>query len=113
MHIDTTYRRAFNIEPNMCWECYSCVKACPQNAIDVRGGRRPLNAITPTPTDAPAGSAAKIAALRRRAERGEELFHPADSPRMIPPRTHVWRMYEPPRVTIVTSGGQTMKGYRA
>ena len=21
----------------MCWECYSCVKACPQNAIDVRG----------------------------------------------------------------------------
>ena len=37
MHIDTTYRRAFNIEPNMCWECYSCVKACPQNAIDCRG----------------------------------------------------------------------------
>jgi adenylylsulfate reductase subunit B len=37
MHIDTTYRRAFNIEPNMCWECYACVKACPQNAIDVRG----------------------------------------------------------------------------
>jgi adenylylsulfate reductase subunit B len=21
----------------MCWECYSCVKACPQNAIDARG----------------------------------------------------------------------------
>ncbi len=21
----------------MCWECYSCVKACPQHAIDVRG----------------------------------------------------------------------------
>ena len=37
MHIDKTYRRAMNIEPNMCWECYSCVKACPQNAIDVRG----------------------------------------------------------------------------
>jgi NAD-dependent dihydropyrimidine dehydrogenase PreA subunit len=37
MHIDETYRRAYNIEPNMCWECYSCVKACPQNAIDVRG----------------------------------------------------------------------------
>ena len=35
MHIDTTYRRAYNIEPNFCWECYSCVKACPQNAIDV------------------------------------------------------------------------------
>jgi adenylylsulfate reductase, subunit B len=37
MHIDKTYRRAVNIEPNMCWECYSCVKACPQNAIDDRG----------------------------------------------------------------------------
>ena len=34
MHIDKTYRRAYNIEPNMCWECYACVKACPQNAID-------------------------------------------------------------------------------
>jgi adenylylsulfate reductase subunit B len=37
MHIDPKMRRAYNIEPNMCWECYSCVKACPQNAIDVRG----------------------------------------------------------------------------
>jgi adenylylsulfate reductase subunit B len=37
MHIDKTTRRAFNIEPNMCWECYTCVKACPQFAIDCRG----------------------------------------------------------------------------
>ena len=37
MHIDPKLRRAYNIEPNMCWECYSCVKACPMNAIDVRG----------------------------------------------------------------------------
>ncbi|WP_190600493.1 adenylyl-sulfate reductase subunit beta [Candidatus Vesicomyidisocius sp. SY067_SCS001] len=37
MHIDDKYRRAYNIEPNMCWECYSCVKACPHQAIDVRG----------------------------------------------------------------------------
>ena len=37
MHIDKITRRAYNIEPNMCWACYSCVKACPQNAIDVRG----------------------------------------------------------------------------
>ena len=37
MHIDKTTRRAVNIEPNMCWECYSCVKACPQDAIDARG----------------------------------------------------------------------------
>ena len=37
MHIDPTHRRAYNIEPNFCWECFACVKACPQNAIDVRG----------------------------------------------------------------------------
>ena len=37
MHIDKTIRRAVNIERNFCWECYSCVKACPQQAIDVRG----------------------------------------------------------------------------
>ncbi len=37
MHIDPHYRRSYNIEPNFCWECYSCVKSCPQHAIDVRG----------------------------------------------------------------------------
>jgi adenylylsulfate reductase subunit B len=37
MHIDKVYRRSYNIEPNFCWECYSCVKHCPQHAIDVRG----------------------------------------------------------------------------
>jgi len=37
MHIDPVTRRAYNIEPNMCWECYSCVKACPMHAIDCRG----------------------------------------------------------------------------
>jgi adenylylsulfate reductase subunit B len=37
MHIDTEFRRAFNLEPDFCWECYSCVKECPQHAIDVRG----------------------------------------------------------------------------
>ncbi len=37
MHIDKTLRRAYNIEPSMCWECFACVKACPHQAIDVRG----------------------------------------------------------------------------
>ena len=37
MHIDPVHRRSYNIEPNFCWECYSCVKACQQHAIDVRG----------------------------------------------------------------------------
>jgi adenylylsulfate reductase subunit B len=37
MHIDPINRRAFNVEPDMCWECYTCVKYCPEHAIDVRG----------------------------------------------------------------------------
>jgi adenylylsulfate reductase subunit B len=28
---------AFNQDPAMCWECYNCVKICPQQAVDVRG----------------------------------------------------------------------------
>jgi adenylylsulfate reductase subunit B len=27
---------AFNQEPDQCWECYCCVKSCPQQAIEVR-----------------------------------------------------------------------------
>jgi adenylylsulfate reductase subunit B len=29
--------KAYNPEPDACWECYSCVKICPQGAIFVRG----------------------------------------------------------------------------
>jgi adenylylsulfate reductase subunit B len=29
--------KAFNRATDFCWECYSCVKICPQQAIDVRG----------------------------------------------------------------------------
>jgi adenylylsulfate reductase subunit B len=28
--------KAFNQEPEQCWECYACVKSCPQQAIEVR-----------------------------------------------------------------------------
>jgi len=28
--------KAFNQEPEQCWECYACVKVCPQDAIEVR-----------------------------------------------------------------------------
>lgn len=27
--------RALNIEPDQCWECFACVKACPETAIEV------------------------------------------------------------------------------
>jgi len=30
-------RKAYNREPDMCWECQCCVKACPQQAMAVRG----------------------------------------------------------------------------
>lgn len=29
--------KAFNRDPDMCWECYNCVKICPQQAVDVKG----------------------------------------------------------------------------
>jgi len=37
MVLDKEKMKAFNRAPDMCWECYSCVKICPQQAIDVRG----------------------------------------------------------------------------
>jgi adenylylsulfate reductase subunit B len=30
-------KKAYNREPEMCWECYNCVKICPTQAVDVRG----------------------------------------------------------------------------
>lgn len=29
-------KKAWNQEPDQCWECYNCVKICPQQAIEVR-----------------------------------------------------------------------------
>lgn len=37
MKLDTTINKALNQEPEQCWECYNCVKICPQQAIEVRG----------------------------------------------------------------------------
>lgn len=36
MKLDKTRMKALNQEPEQCWECYSCVKICPQQAIEVR-----------------------------------------------------------------------------
>jgi adenosine phosphosulfate reductase beta subunit len=36
MHIDTPYRRAFNIEPNMCWECYAVLPHGDPRQISIR-----------------------------------------------------------------------------
>ena len=37
MVLDEERMKAYNRDPWMCWECYNCVKICPQQAIDVRG----------------------------------------------------------------------------
>jgi len=37
MVVDTTAMKAYNQEPDQCWECFSCVKICPTQAIEVRG----------------------------------------------------------------------------
>jgi len=37
MVINPATLKAYNRDPQMCWECYNCVKICPQQAIDVRG----------------------------------------------------------------------------
>ena len=37
MVLDVDVNKGFNQEPDMCSECYACVKLCPQDAIHVRG----------------------------------------------------------------------------
>jgi len=36
MDLDKEAMKAYNQEPFQCWECYNCVKICPQQAIEVR-----------------------------------------------------------------------------
>jgi adenylylsulfate reductase subunit B len=37
MVLDKDTMKAWNQEPEMCWECYNCVKICPVDAVEVRG----------------------------------------------------------------------------
>jgi adenylylsulfate reductase subunit B len=37
MVLDKERNKARNRAPEMCWECYNCVKICPTQAIEVRG----------------------------------------------------------------------------
>jgi adenylylsulfate reductase subunit B len=37
MVLDAEAMKGYNQEPEFCWECYNCVKICPQQAVDVRG----------------------------------------------------------------------------
>lgn len=35
--LDKGKNKAYNRAPEMCWECYNCVKICPTQAIEIRG----------------------------------------------------------------------------
>lgn len=37
MTLNRDLMKAFNQEPDQCWECFNCVKVCPKNAIEIRG----------------------------------------------------------------------------
>jgi adenylylsulfate reductase subunit B len=37
MLLNKESEKAYNRAPDMCWECYNCVKICPTQAIEVRG----------------------------------------------------------------------------
>lgn len=37
MFLDKEKMKAYNRDVSLCWECYNCVKICPQQAVDVRG----------------------------------------------------------------------------
>jgi adenylylsulfate reductase subunit B len=37
MTLDHQKMKAYNRDPVMCWECFNCVKLCPNQAIEVRG----------------------------------------------------------------------------
>jgi adenylylsulfate reductase subunit B len=36
MVLDDETKMAYNQEVEQCWECYNCVKICPQQAVEVR-----------------------------------------------------------------------------
>jgi len=37
MVLNKATEKAYNQDPDMCWECQCCVKICAQQAVDVRG----------------------------------------------------------------------------
>ena len=37
MLLNKETNKAYNRAPEMCWECYNCVKICPSQAVEVRG----------------------------------------------------------------------------
>jgi len=36
MFVNKQTNFSYNLEPDMCWECFTCVKTCPEHAISIR-----------------------------------------------------------------------------
>lgn len=68
----------------LCWACYYTPSVRQQYVVRTRCGRRGLGGRPGRkpalePTDALPGSEEKIRVLMKRAERGQELWHPHDA----------------------------------
>ena len=51
MTLNRDLMKAFNQEPEQCWECYNCVKICPQQAIEApREYGETLPCVLPAPS---------------------------------------------------------------
>lgn len=67
----------------LCWTCYHQPGIRAEYASESKYARRGVRdqsgaKKTPEPTDALPGTAEKVAVLRQRAARGEQLWHPLD-----------------------------------
>ena len=64
MVLDRALGKAWNQEPDLCWECYACVKTCPQTAIDMRGYAIQCRITTEDPANGFRPDTGRISALR-------------------------------------------------
>jgi adenylylsulfate reductase, subunit B len=95
MVLDPALGKAYNREPDLCWECYSCVKTCPQSAIDMRGYNDvvPLGAsLTPL-----RGTDSIIWTVRYRDGQTKRFKYPI--------RTTPWGSIEPYKVSAAPESG--------
>ncbi len=97
MILDPQEMKAYNQEPSACWECYSCVKICPQGA----NSARPYADFAPMGgTSIPMRSADSIMwTIKFRNGNIKRYKFPSGPPRKVPsnpttasPRAAAWKM---------------------
>ena len=77
MILDPDAMKAYNQEPDACWECYSCVKICPQGAITARpyADFAPMGGTCIPMRSAPEGSIKPFAGWDDKGSLDDELFY--------------------------------------